>query len=127
LNAIEAAKSVAKIDLADLLLDDIGAFIADTLNLQVEAATSLTEVVYNKTEGNIFFAMQVLEELRRKDLLRMSETVSRWVWDVEQIVLLSGISSDAVEAVMSKIQSLSEKQQRMLSIAAFMRFNFTYP
>jgi hypothetical protein len=48
-------KKIERIDLSNLPSEAIGEFIANTLNLDVEEISTLTEVLYyNKTQGNIF-------------------------------------------------------------------------
>jgi predicted ATPase len=69
---IEKARDVVRIDLVGLSLKDITAFITDTLGSEIEKTKSLADAIYEKSGGNIFFTMQVLEELRRREVLYIS-------------------------------------------------------
>eukprot|EP00957_Ditylum_brightwellii_P205542 15344324-Ditylum_brightwellii.AAC.1 len=60
--------NATRIELFGLSPDDIGEFISDTLSKDDPSeVTTLTEVVFKKTLGNIFFVQQALEELVRKN------------------------------------------------------------
>jgi predicted ATPase len=121
---IESYKNVERINLLNLSIDSIGDFIADTLNRDQEETRSLAEVVYGKTQGNIFFTRQSLDELQRKKMLCYSLATFKWEWELNRIELEAGMSDNVAEAVAAKLQSLPDKLQRALTIAAFTRSTF---
>jgi predicted ATPase len=114
-------RKIAHIELLNLSIDEIGEFIGDTLNLEVDDCRDLTEIVYGKTRGNIFFSIQTLEELQRRNVLFYSMISFRWEWNLAGVEFENALSSTVVEAVASKIQSLPEKLQRALVIASYTR------
>jgi predicted ATPase len=61
--------SVSEIVLTPLALHDVGALIADSLHCETDRASSLAELVYEKTAGNPFFAIQFLSALAEEKLL----------------------------------------------------------
>ena len=124
LNLIEKSISIERINLENLSLDKIAEFIAHTLNLDVEEVDSLAEVVHKKTQGNIFFAMQTLEQLRRKQVLYVSIDTFKWAWDENRAASESSISDNVVDLVTAKIQILPENVQEALTIASFLRSTF---
>ena len=115
---------VERIELLDLHQDDIGEFIADSLNLTLQQALPLTEVVYGKTRGNIFFTKQSLEELLHKNALYYDLIAFRWEWNLTKVELETCLSDTAVEAVKSKLRTLPEKLQRALTVASYTRSTF---
>jgi predicted ATPase len=52
-----------KIQLGNLSPVAINRFITETLSLDNEESTTLSDVVYSETQGNVFFALQLLERL----------------------------------------------------------------
>jgi predicted ATPase len=116
-----SAREVAHLELLNLSMEELGEFVADTLKLDEAETGPLTEVIYGKTRGNIFFSMQTMEELHRRNILFFSTITFRWDWNLKGIEFKSALSDDVVEVVASKIQSLPEKLQRALVIASYTR------
>ena len=114
--------NVTHMDLGDLSIDDIGQFIADTLHFDsIRSCRSLTDAVYNKTLGNIFFTRQALEELVRKNGLYYDVMMFRWQWNLETIELENLLSDDVVEMVRSKIEHVPKLLQQALTTASYTR------
>jgi len=128
MNNIEGPyRKVTRINLLNLSIHEIGEFIADTLELEVEECRPLTDFIYGKTRGNIFFSMQALEELQRRNILYFSMILFRWEWNLDGVQFqnaLSDLSDDVGEYVSSKIQSLPKKLRRALVIASHTKANF---
>ena len=123
----EPCRNVMRINLLNLSIDEIGEFIADTLELDAVECRPLTEVIYAKTRGNMFFSMQALEELQRRNILYFSMILFRWEWNLDGVEFqngLSDISDDVGEYVSSKIQSLPKRLRRALVIASHTKANF---
>eukprot|EP00535_Pseudo-nitzschia_heimii_P002823 CAMPEP_0197185754 /NCGR_PEP_ID=MMETSP1423-20130617/12625_1 /TAXON_ID=476441 /ORGANISM="Pseudo-nitzschia heimii, Strain UNC1101" /LENGTH=1162 /DNA_ID=CAMNT_0042636903 /DNA_START=94 /DNA_END=3579 /DNA_ORIENTATION=- len=120
-------RKVTRINLLNLSIDEIGEFIADTLELEVVECRPLIEIVYGKTRGNVFFSMQALEELKRRNVLYFSMVLFRWEWNLDGVEFqnaLSDLSDDVGEYVSSKIQSLPRKLRRALVIASHTKATF---
>ncbi len=118
-------RKVTRINLLNLSFDEIGQFIADTLNLGVLECRPLTEVIYDKTRGNVFFSMQALEELHRRNILYFSMVLFRWEWNLDGVEFqIAELSDDVGEYVSSKIQSLPKRLKRALVIASHTKANF---
>ncbi len=118
-------RDVTRINLLNLSFDEIGEFIADTLSLGVLECRPLTEVIYDKTRGNIFFSMQALEELQRRNILYFSMVLFRWEWNLDGVEFqIAELSDDVGEYVSSKIQSLPKRLKRALVIASHTKANF---
>jgi len=125
----QAEVSVNRIQVRNLIRDDVSALIADTLvgsshlgvaeNDQTIAADyeELAALVYDKTRGNAFFARQFLQALYEEDLLRFNRKHRRWVWDIKQIQA-RGITDNVVELMAGKIGGLPAETQAVLKLAA---------
>ena len=124
LEKISERKSIERIPMENLSVDKIQELVADVLRLDVEEVTTLAEVIYSKTQGNIFFAIQLLEQLKRKNLLYKSMHTFKWTWDDARVAQESSISDNVVELVTAKIQSMPFNLQQTLMIASFLRTTF---
>ena len=86
LNAIRrAGATVHNIVLAPLTSHDLTQLISDSLRCQTEPAMPLVRLVYEKTGGNPFFAIQFLSALADEALLVFDEVVARWIYDLGRI------------------------------------------
>jgi len=109
-------RTIKRIDLLNLSMKEMGDCICDLLKLNIEKIMPLAKVIFNKTEGNIFFAIQVLEEFERKKILNFSKISYQWEWDLTGVE--NEIGYNIVDIVISKIKSLPEKLQNALTVAA---------
>ncbi|CAJ1966152.1 unnamed protein product [Cylindrotheca closterium] len=116
---------IEKMELKSLSLEETGLFISETLELKPEETSSLTMAVYNKTRGNIFSTIQALEELYRKEIIQFSVISFNWEWNVKAVERLQALlSDDVLEALISKVETLPQRLQMILAIAAYTRYVF---
>mmetsp|Transcript_9377 Transcript_9377/g.21138 ORF Transcript_9377/g.21138 Transcript_9377/m.21138 type:complete len:1000 (-) Transcript_9377:548-3547(-) len=117
---------VHDIELANLSPDSIADFIGDALDRTPLDVMDITEAVYKKTLGNIFFVQQALEELVRKNAIYYD--IMTFGWQVTATIstemLEDYLSADAVEMVQSKLQTLPGILQQALAVAAYTRQTF---
>ncbi len=118
LAALEAAGvELRNVSPAPLQLADLTGFVADTLRCESAAAAPLAQLVWEKTAGNPFFAIQFLKTLRQDSLLKFDYELGRWTYRLEDIV--NAAMTDNVVALMTqKIQRLSNAAQRTLTLAS---------
>ena len=120
----ENSGGVEQMDLLDLSKEAIGDFIADTLDLEYDEVGPLADAIYSKTLGNIFFTMQALEELVRKNGLFYDVMFFKWEWNLSKIELEDILSADVVAMVKSKIEHMPSILQKALTIASYIRRTF---
>ena len=105
---------------------DINQLVADTLQSDLDFTQPLTDLVYDKTQGNAFFTRQFLESLYREGLLRFAhpptddDSISAevgWHWDIDQIQAKS-ITDNVVTLMTDNISRLPVEAQTMLKLAA---------
>jgi PAS domain S-box-containing protein len=86
LDAISAARGgLRELKLAALTFQDVGRLVADALHMDPGSVESLTDLVFQKTQGNPFFAGQFLSKLYAEGLLQFNRAKNRWRWDREGI------------------------------------------
>ena len=86
LDAIRGTPAVvSEIVLAPLSCDDVTELVADTLHCERGAAEPLARLVYERTLGNPFFAIQFLTALAEEGLLAFDADSASWRWDLLRI------------------------------------------
>jgi predicted ATPase len=118
---LENKRAIQQIPLSNLSPHHIGAFIAETLDMAMEEVAQVTEIIYSKTIGNIFFCRQAMEELVRMHAIYYDVMVFQWQFNLGGVDLTSALSDDVVKMVQSKLECLHPKVKRTLIIAAYIR------
>lgn len=124
-NCAEQGSNITTIEVENLTLPGMVTFLTKTLGMDIEDDESererldeLAKILQEKTQGNLFFARQVLEELATKGWLSFSRMTFSWEWDLDRIQ----VSDNVLEAVSRRIRTdCSPTLQRILITAAYMR------
>ena len=85
----------------------------------------LSQVVYSKTRGTVYFVLQFLDSLVVDDLLWYNEQDNCWEWDIEGTRADTNVSENVADIVTSKIQRLVPEVQSLLQMAACLGFSFS--
>jgi PAS domain S-box-containing protein len=108
---------VTRIALAPLESDDTAALVAETLHASATEAQALAVLVRQRTQGNPFFVLQLLSELRAEGLLHFDAQRQAWGWDLEGIRARQ-LSDDVVELVERRLRRLPAAALEALQHAA---------
>ncbi|MDB9509598.1 AAA family ATPase [Kamptonema animale CS-326] len=114
---VKAEATVNTITLQPLSLPDMNQLVANTLNCDLLLAQPLTELVYQKTKGNPFFATQFLKALHDDNLITFDWDIRHWQCDIAQVRALA-ITDDVVEFMAVQLQKLPTQTQEVLKLAA---------
>lgn len=114
-----------KITLSPLNETHLNQLIADTLSCTTEIALPLTQLVYQKTQGNPFFSNQFLKALYDDGLITFNPTSLikgeqrgvGWQCDIAQ-VKVQALTDDVVEFMALQLQKLPDSTQNVLKLAA---------
>jgi PAS domain S-box-containing protein len=104
---------VQEIALAPLAREDLERLIGDALHCEPERATSLAQLVHEKTAGNPFFAIQFISALAEEGLLTFDHGDARWSWDLNRIHA-KGYTDNVVELMVRKLNRLPVETQKAL-------------
>ena len=114
LGAIKKADArVGEIVLAPLGLDDVGRLAASALHCDLERARPLSQLVYEKTGGNPFFAIQFLTELAEEGLLSFDPVSQAWRWEIDRIHA-KGYTDNVVDLMVGKLKRLSSRTREAM-------------
>ncbi|WP_228061764.1 trifunctional serine/threonine-protein kinase/ATP-binding protein/sensor histidine kinase [[Phormidium] sp. LEGE 05292] len=108
---------ISTLTLAPLSQSHIDRLVADTLSCSPIAAQPLSELVYQKTKGNPFFATQFLKALHQDGYIAYDFNVGHWQCDIAAVKLLS-LTDDVVEFMALELQKLPDATQNVLKLAA---------
>jgi len=107
---------VNTITLAQLSEHSVSNLVADTLNSSENAVQSLTELIYQKTQGNPFFCTQFLKALHQDGLVTFNPQEG-WQCNITK-VREAALTDDVVEFMSMQLQKLPTATQEILKLAA---------
>ncbi|CAN1211299.1 histidine kinase [Tumidithrix helvetica PCC 7403] len=119
------AGGIRQIVLEPLKLEAVTQLVAETFHTDIPIATSLAELVMDKTGGNPFFVGEFLRMMYAENLITFTYngTKPQWQWDLAQIEA-KAITENVVELAIARIQKLPESTQQVLRFAACIGTNF---
>ncbi|WP_448265537.1 ATP-binding protein [Nostoc sp. DSM 114159] len=118
LNDIQkTAATINTITLAPLSQEQVNQLVADTLKCSESLAWTLSRLVFQKTQGNPFFATQFLKALHQDGLIEFYFESGCWQGDITHINQRS-LTNDIVEFMALQLQKLPESTQVILKLAA---------
>lgn len=112
-NIKKSGTFVTDIVLAPLKIEFLTQFIADTLRSQPQDVKPLAQLVFDKTAGNPFFAIQFLSLMYEEYLIKFDEESGKWHWDNEKIQTKS-FTDNVVDLIIRKIKRFSVGTQESL-------------
>ncbi|CAE6867946.1 Serine/threonine-protein kinase PknD [Paraburkholderia aspalathi] len=114
LKSIKAAGGkVVEIALAPLAEERLRQLVADALRCEPARAAPLAQVVYEKSGGNPFFAIQFLSSLADAGMLSFRHDAVCWFWDIDRIHA-TGYTDNVVDLMVAKLTRLPRETQKAL-------------
>jgi len=113
----KAEAKVNTITLAPLAQADVNCLVADTLACSTALARPLTELVYQKTQGNPFFSTQFLKSLHEDELIEFNLEARYWQCDIARVRTLA-LTDDVVAFMALQLRKLPTRTQEVLKLAA---------
>ena len=117
LREIENKKFVDNIKLGPLDKNATTLLIKDTLLCDNCLAEELTQKVYEKTFGNPFFSIELLKNLKDKDVIYFDNDKGFWNCNVTAINK-ENYSENVIDIIVSRQLELSKNTQKSLQLAA---------
>ncbi|AFY53117.1 putative ATPase [Rivularia sp. PCC 7116] len=107
---------VNTITLKNLNKASLNNLLADTLSCSKQVAKPLTNIIYQKTKGNPFFATQFFKALHNDGLINFDTKAGYWQYDISE-VHSAGLTNDVVEFMVLQLSKLPESTQNVLKLA----------
>lgn len=96
---------------------DVNALLAAVLRLEEGVTFPLATLVMTRTNGNIFFIIQLLEYWQNEAVIFYDLSTFKWTWDIDR-VRDTALSDHVVDLVASRIQKHPIDVQSVLQLAA---------
>ncbi|HIK16430.1 MAG TPA: EAL domain-containing protein [Leptolyngbyaceae cyanobacterium M33_DOE_097] len=104
------------LSLPPLTAESLNQLIADTLACSLPLAQPLSTLIYQKTQGNPFFATQFLQALYQDGIITFDVTQGCWQCDIVR-VREAALTEDVVVFMAQQLQKLAPYTQEMLKLA----------
>jgi len=114
-----------KLELENLLLQDLEALLTDTLRSR-EGTAELAGTVYDKTRGNPFFLRRLLMSQHAEGRLRYDSESNCWIWSLEDITSES-IADNVADLLAKSIERLPDETRTIMALAACVGNRFEVP
>jgi PAS domain S-box-containing protein len=109
----EVGGRVREILLTPLMIDDVERLIGDALRTDRARVQPLADLVFEKTAGNPFFAIQFLSALADEALLTFDLDKAAWGWDLPRI-RAKGFTENVADLMAAKLSRLPPPTQKAL-------------
>jgi diguanylate cyclase (GGDEF)-like protein len=117
LDDLHARKNIRQLPLGVLDQDSVANLVADALCRERNETRPLSDMLYEKAQGNPFFTTELLRQLHKEGAIALDPVSGQWNWDLDA-VRWSGVSSDVVEFMVDNLRRLLPTTQRVLQLAA---------
>lgn len=125
----DVSLAIETIKIGNLTMSQVNELLMDVLSADsFDHTLTLAECIHRKTEGNIYYVKQFLKSLAcavesDKDgeetcLLRFNIGTFKWNWNVEEIKLKESATSNVVEILQQKLETLPDDVLALLPIVA---------
>lgn len=109
--------NIHSMELSPLKLNHVNQIVATTIGSTEKESQPLSNLIFEKTQGNPFFVNQFLNTLYDHRYIQFSTRKKCWVWDIEAI-RRQNITDNVVELMSAKIQRLSSTTRQLLKLAS---------
>jgi len=109
--------NIRQLPLGPLDQDAVAQLVAGALCREPDEARPLSDMLYDKAQGNPFFTNELLRQLHKEGALAPDPDSGRWHWDLDA-ARWSGVSSDVVEFMVDNLRRLGRETQQALQLAA---------
>jgi predicted ATPase/two-component sensor histidine kinase/GAF domain-containing protein len=113
----QAGERVNEIVLAPLSPSDVARLVADALHAEPAHVRPLAELVFDRTAGNPFFAIQFTIALADEKLLAFDAELSVWRWDFDRIQA-KGFTANVADLMAAKLNRLPASTRQALGLLA---------
>lgn len=115
--------SYSSVHLSPLSWSMVRLLVADTLTSTPEDTEPLAQLVYEKTQGNPFFAHQFMIALYERNLLRFDQEEGTWRWNIADI-RAQNVTDNVVDLMLEKLRHLPLQTQQILKLASCIGHQF---
>lgn len=105
------------LSLSNLGFDEVNQLIAERLGVSTLFCEPLSSYIYEKTGGNPFFTLQLLQSLLDDQTVFFNSSLKQWCWDEQQLAQCQ-YAANVVDLMVARIHKLPGEVQRLLTLAS---------
>ena len=125
LSAIRGAGvPVTSIHVGPLAQNDLVELVVEMFRCELDKAQPLAALLWAKTSGSPFFAVQLLGALHQEHLIQFDARTWTWKWDIAELEAKE-ITDDLVALVLGKLRRLPEGTLEIMRLAACVGSEFS--
>ncbi len=117
IDQIRKTRELTELSLQPLVRADVDRLIADTLHCDQKSSQSLSDLIYQKAQGNPFFIKELLRSLNEDGKIAFSPEAGCWDWDMDA-VRDSEVGENVIDFMVASLRRLRESTQQALQLAA---------
>ena len=117
LDDLQSQKNISQIALNPLDKDSVSQLVANALHRDPLETRQLSDMLYNKAQGNPFFTNELLRQLHKEGAITTDTSSGQWSWELDA-VNWSDVSNDVVEFMVGNLRRLQTETQHVLKLAA---------
>ncbi len=117
LDDLQLQKRIRQLAVGPLDRDSVAHLVADALSREPDETRPLSDMLYDKTQGNPFFTNELLRQLHKEGAITPDPASGRWNWDLDA-ARWSAVSSDVVEFMVDNLRRLPPATQKVMQLAA---------
>lgn len=117
LREIRGKRFVEDLSLQPLSPDATDQLTRETLLCNTNLSQELSGIIYNRTRGNPFFAIELLKNLYDREVIRFNTSGARWEWDMDA-VRRERYSDNVIDILVASQNRLDSQTQHVLQLAA---------
>ncbi len=123
LDDLQSQKNIRKLPVGLLKRDSVADLVADALKRTPEETRILSDMLFDKAQGNPFFTRELLRQLNKDGGLVFDPLNSNWNWDLDAIHW-QDVSNDVVEFMVANLRKMPPETQKALQLAACIGSSF---
>lgn len=117
MDQIRKTRELTELSLLPLDRTAVDRLIADTLHSDQKRSEPLSELLYQKAQGNPFFIKELLRSQNENRALAFDTEAGRWDWDMDAI-RRAEVGENVVDFMVASLRRLRKPTQRVLQLAA---------
>ena len=106
-----------EMELDDLSFDDVHQLVQGSLGVQMDHTSFLSEIIYNKTQGNAFYTWQFLKSIYDERFLWFDFDKHNWQWNADLIMQMN-VSGNVVDLMTDYVKKLPAEILTLLESAS---------
>jgi len=117
LREIQSKRYVEHLFLQPLSLEATDQITRETLLCDPTRSAPLSGILYEKTAGNPFFTIELLKNLRDREIIFFNATKGGWDWDIDAVKNVN-YSDNVIDILVANQGRLDPSTQQVLQLAA---------